>query len=71
MIFFILKSHIFPVIIPGGASVKEPTCQCRRHNSCGFNPWVGKIPWSRTWQPTPVFLPGGSHAQKGLADYGP
>ena len=26
--------------------------QCRRH---GFDPWVGKIPWRRTWQPTPVF----------------
>ena len=26
----------------------------------GFNPWVGKIPWKRTWQPTPVFLPGES-----------
>ena len=23
-----------------------------------FNPWVGKIPWRRKWQPTPVFLPG-------------
>ena len=35
--------------------------QCRR---TGFDPWVGKIPWRRTWQPTPVFLlwvgkPGG------------
>ena len=29
--------------------------QCRR---CGFNPWVGKIPWRRKWQPTPIFLPG-------------
>ena len=29
--------------------------QCKRH---GFNPWVRKIPWRRTWQPTPVFLPG-------------
>ena len=27
---------------------------------CGFNPWVGKIPWRRPWQPTPVFLPGES-----------
>ena len=26
----------------------------------GFNPWVGKIPWRRKWQPTPVFLPGDS-----------
>ena len=22
------------------------------------HPWVGKIPWRRKWQPTPVFLPG-------------
>ena len=22
--------------------------------------WVGKIPWRRVWQPTPVFFPGGS-----------
>ena len=27
----------------------------------GFNPWFGKIPWRREWQPTPVFLPGESH----------
>ena len=26
----------------------------------GFEPWVGKIPWRRAWQPTPVFLPGES-----------
>ena len=26
----------------------------------GFNPWVGKIPWRRARQPTPVFLPGDS-----------
>ena len=26
----------------------------------GFNPWVGKIPWRRAWQPTLVFLPGES-----------
>ena len=43
---------------PGGASGKESTCQCRRHRRCEFNPWVGKNPWRRAWQPTPVFLPG-------------
>ena len=32
---------------PGGASGKEPGCQCRRHKRCGFNPWLGKIPWRR------------------------
>ena len=26
--------------------------------SDGFNPWVGKIFWSRKWQPTLVCLPG-------------
>ena len=29
---------------PGGASGKEPTCQCKRRKRYGFNPWVGKIP---------------------------
>ena len=45
---------------PGGASGKEPTCQCRRHKRCEFDPWVGKIPWRRAWQTTPIFLPGES-----------
>ena len=43
---------------PGGASGKEPTCQCRRHKRRGFDPWVKKIPWRRSRQLTPVFLPG-------------
>ena len=42
---------------PGGASGKEAACQCGKHKSQGFEPWVGKIPWRRTWQSTPVFLP--------------
>ena len=37
-------------------SGKESICQCRRCKRCGFNPWVGKISWSRKWQPTPVFF---------------
>ena len=28
---------------PGGASGKEPACQCRRRRRCGFDPWVRKI----------------------------
>ena len=35
------------------------------------DPWVGKIPWNRKWQPTPVFLPGESHGQGNLAGCGP
>ena len=36
-----------------------------------FDPWVGKIPWSRAWQSTPVFLPGESHGKKRLAEPSP
>ena len=42
--------------------------QCRRP---GFDPWVGKIPWRRKWQPPPVFLSGKSHGQRSLAGYSP
>ena len=35
------------------------------------NPWVGKIPWRREWQPTPEFLPGEFHGQRSLAGYSP
>ena len=45
---------------PGGTNGKEPTCQWSRLKRREFNPWVGKIPWRRAWQPTPVFLPGES-----------
>ena len=43
---------------PGGASGKEPACQCRRCKRLEFDPWVRKIPWRRAQQPTLVFLPG-------------
>ena len=43
---------------PGSTIVKEPICQCKTHKRWKFDPWVEKIPWRRTWQPTPVFLPG-------------
>ena len=36
-----------------------------------FDPWVGKIPWTRKWQSTLVFLPGKFHVQRSLAGYGP
>ena len=51
---------------PGGASGKESAYQCERR---GFHPWVGKIPWRRVWQLTPVFLPGESHAERSLVRY--
>ena len=57
--------------LPGGASDKEPACQCRRQKNFGFDPWVRKISWKRAWPPTPVFLPGESHGQRSLAGYSP
>ena len=34
-----------------------------------FNPWAGKISWSRRWQPTPVLLPGKFHGEWSLEGY--
>ena len=48
---------------------KESACNAGR--PCRFYPRVGKIPWRRAWQPTPVFLPGEFHGQRSLAGYGP
>ena len=56
---------------PGGASGKEPACQCRRYKRHEFNPWVGKIPWRKKWQHTPVFLSGKPYGQRKLVHYSP
>ena len=56
------------------SSVKNPSCsagdclQCRR---CWFNPWAGKVPWRRKWQPAAVFLPGKPHEQRSQAGWRP
>ena len=42
--------------------------QCRRS---GFSLWVGKIPWRRKWQPTPVLLPGKFYGLRSLVGYCP
>ena len=34
-----------------------------------FDSQVRKIPWRRTWQPTPVFLSGESYGQRSLVGY--
>ena len=56
---------------PGSSAGKESACWCKRHRRCGFDPWVGKFPWRRAWQPNPVFLPGEFHGQRSLAGYYP
>ena len=57
---------------PDGASGKEPTANAGDVRDTGsFDPWVGKIPWRRSWQRTAVFLPGESHGQRRLAGCSP
>ena len=54
----------------GGASLlvgkNPPAIAGDKHE---FDPWVGKIPWRRAWQPTPVFFPGKTHKQRSLMGY--
>ena len=70
LVFWLFLSQHIPTVqgLPRWHSGKEPTCQCRRH---GFNPCVGKIPWNRKWQPTPVLLSGESHGGRSLVGYSP
>ena len=48
---------------PGGSYGKESACSA---GDSGFGLGVGKIPWRKAWQPTPVFLSGESHGQRNL-----
>ena len=50
-------------------SGKESACQSRRQERCRFDPWVRKIPWSKKWQPTQVFLPGKFNGQSNLTGF--
>ena len=61
----LLYSQKCRLIPPVGTGI---CLQCRRP---GFNPRVGKIPWRRKWQPTPVLLPEEFHGQRSLVDYSP
>jgi len=54
--------------LPGWLRGWSICLQCGRP---GFDPWVGKIPWRRKWQPTPIFLLGKSHGWRCLAGYSP
>ena len=74
-LFLQLGRLLNPPILPKASHVvlvvKNLPANAGDVKRCGFDPWVGKIPWRRAWQPTPVFLPGGSHRQKNLAGYSP
>ena len=63
-------SHNTWILFPWWLRGKESACQCMKGRRHRFDPWVGKIPWERKWQLTPVFLPGKSHGPRSLASYG-
>ena len=81
---FTCKEYIFVSVIcytwyylPRWHSGKESACQCKEHRRHGFSPWVGKIPWRRKWQLTPVILaweipwteePGWVHKESGTVE---
>ena len=58
--------------VPYSSVSKESACKAGDLGLIpGFDSWVGKIPWRRKWQSTPVSLPGKSHGQRSLAGYSP
>ena len=61
--YFLRASQVAPVIkilSANGGVVKRGE----------FSPWFGKTPW-RSWQPTPVSLPGEYHGQRSMVRYSP
>ena len=44
--------------------VKNPPANAE---DVGLIPELGRFPWRRKWQPTPVFFLGKSHGQRSLA----
>ena len=51
--------------------VKNPPANAGDIKEMLVHRWVGRIPWRRAWQPTPVFLAGGSLGQRSLVGYSP
>ena len=68
---FVICPACTSTCLPGDSSGKEPACRCKRHKRLRSDPWVGKIPWRRAWQPTPAFLPGESRGQRSLCGCSP
>ena len=44
--------------------IKNPPANSKRLKRGKLDPWVQKILWEKSWQPTPVFLPGDSSVRK-------
>ena len=63
-ILYIIYTHTQSFLVAQMVKNLPPVQETRK-------PWVRKIPWRRTWQSTPVFLPGELHGQRSLVGYSP
>ena len=62
-----MNSVIISSVLNNGTSLVAQTVK----NLTAMLERVGKIPWRREWQPTPLFLPGEFHGQRSLVGYSP
>ena len=58
------ERHLFSWPLASRDCLIAPVKKLPAMQETGFSSCVGKIPWRREWQPTPVFLPGESHGQR-------
>ena len=58
--FLLLLSNFFNLMLILVSQVAQWLRISLPSRRCKFSSWVGKIPWRRKWQSTPVFLPGKS-----------
>ena len=58
--------QVDPQMVP---MVKSPSANAGDLRDVGLIPRLGRSPWRRAWQSTPVFLPGESHGQRSLEGY--
>ena len=66
-----LEREKLPTSVFLGFPVAQTIRNCLQCGRPGFNLWIGKTPWRKAWQPTPVFLSGESHGQRSLVGYSP
>ena len=56
---------------PAVLAVENPPANTGDRREVGLILIVGKIPWRRAWQPSPIFLPEESHGERSLVGYSP
>ena len=59
---------MFKMGFPNNSADKDSACNAG-NRKLEFDPWVGKMPWRRKWQPTPMLLPEIFHGQQSLVGY--